>query len=166
VRTTNVSFLYYFMVISSDRHFHLYSSRNQEGSQLLVTRNLKIIQHSYTTWVSQPGSETEQLTLLLGMWWLAIPHYVMLGHYYYKIILARKIFSAIHSALLFWYSMMNCLSGCHVPAYWRDYLWKSTKDVDICWDVALYCLLLLTQGKFHWLRFLIWLISKLRVEYI
>jgi len=48
-RTTNVSFLYYFTVIRSDRHFHLYSCRNQEGSQLFVIHNLVIIQQSYTT---------------------------------------------------------------------------------------------------------------------
>ena len=40
---------YYFTVIHSDRHFHLYSCRNQEESQLLAIRNLAIIQQSYTT---------------------------------------------------------------------------------------------------------------------
>jgi len=52
------------MVIRSDRHFPLYSCLNQEGPQLLVIRNLATIQQSYTTWVSQPGSGTEQLILL------------------------------------------------------------------------------------------------------
>ena len=64
---TNISCSYYITVTHSDRHFHLHSCRNQEESQLFVFRNLAITHQPYTTSVSQPGRETEQLPLLSGM---------------------------------------------------------------------------------------------------
>jgi len=94
--TTNISFPYYFTVIHGDKHFYLYSCCNQEKSQLLVIRNSVNSQQSYTTFVPQPGRETEQITLLSGMWWLAIPPYVLLGRYYYN------IHSAIIRHYTFW----------------------------------------------------------------
>jgi len=42
----------------------------------------RILSRLNTTSVSQPVRDTEQFTLLSGMWLLAIPLYILLGRYY------------------------------------------------------------------------------------
>ena len=153
-RTTNISFPYYFTLVHSDRHFLLYSCHNQEESQLLVLRNSTNTQATYTTWVSQPGRETEQFTCFQECDDLLFP-----STYCYDII------TTIMSRYTFWLHFVLLDDGLST---WltRWHIEENTCEIALnklifATTFTMIYFLLLTQGKLHWLCLWIWVLFQI-----